>query len=159
MAYPREMLHEFEELILDLHPHWWFMAKSIAALVAAAIFAIAMLAIGAPDALKILAAVLLLVALGWFLARFIKWATTDFVLTSDRVIWREGVIAKKGIEIPLERINTIFFQQGIFERILGLGDLEIESASKDGAQVFDDIRKPSAVQNEIYRQMEINSNR
>ena len=76
-----------------------------------------------------------------------------------RRVSREGVIAKKGIEIPLERINTIFFQQGIFERLMGLGDLEIESASKDGAQMFDDIRKPSAVQNEIYRQMEINSNR
>jgi membrane protein YdbS with pleckstrin-like domain len=159
MAYPRDQLHEFEELILDLHPHWWFMAKSIGALVVTGVFAIAMLIISAPTPVLYLAALLLLAALGWFLARFVKWATTDFVLTSDRVIYREGVIAKKGIEIPLERINTIFFQQGIFERIMGLGNLEIESASKDGAQVFDAIRKPSAVQNEIYRQMEINQNR
>jgi membrane protein YdbS with pleckstrin-like domain len=159
MAYPKEQLHEFEELILDLHPHWWFMAKSIGALVVTAVFAIAMLVIGAPTPVLYLAAILLLAALGWFLARFIKWATTDFVLTSDRVIYREGVIAKKGMEIPLERINTIFFQQGVFERIMGLGNLEIESASKDGAQVFDAIRKPSAVQNEIYRQIEINQNR
>jgi hypothetical protein len=40
--------------------------------------------------------------------------------------------------------------------MLGLGDLDIESASKDGAQRFDDIRNPSAVQNEIYQQMEAN---
>jgi uncharacterized membrane protein YdbT with pleckstrin-like domain len=56
----------------------------------------------------------------------------------------------------LERINTIFFHQRIFERMLGLGDLDIESASKDGAQRFEDIRNPSAVQNEIYKQMEAN---
>jgi membrane protein YdbS with pleckstrin-like domain len=159
MAYPRDQLHQTEELILDLHPHWWFMARSILALGLAGIFAVAMLAVGAPDPIKILAAILLLVALGWFLVRFCKWATTDFVLTSDRVIFREGVVAKKGIEIPLERINTIFFQQRIVERILGLGNLEIESASKDGAQVFEAIRKPSAVQNQIYQQMEVNSNR
>jgi membrane protein YdbS with pleckstrin-like domain len=159
MAYPRDQLHQTEELILDLHPHWWFMARSIFALALALIFAIAMLAVGAADPIKIFAAVLLLVALGWFLVRFCKWATTDFVLTSDRVIFREGVIAKKGIEIPLERINTIFFQQRIVERVLGLGNLEIESASKDGAQVFEAIRKPSAVQNQIYQQMEVNSNR
>jgi hypothetical protein len=40
--------------------------------------------------------------------------------------------------------------------MLGLGNLEIESASKDGAQRFEDIRNPSAVQNEIYKQMEAN---
>jgi membrane protein YdbS with pleckstrin-like domain len=158
MAYPRDQLHQTEELILDLHPHWWFMARSIFALAASLIFAILMLKVD-NDPLKYFAAILVLVALGWFLVRFCKWATTDFVLTSDRVIFREGVIGKKGIEIPLERINTIFFQQRIIERILGLGNLEIESASKDGAQVFEAIRKPSAVQNQIYQQMEVNSNR
>jgi hypothetical protein len=40
--------------------------------------------------------------------------------------------------------------------MLGLGDLEIESASKEGSQKFDDIRRPDAVQNEIYQQMEAN---
>ena len=40
--------------------------------------------------------------------------------------------------------------------MLGLGDLDIESASKDGAQRFEDIRNPSGVQNEIYQQMEAN---
>ena len=97
-----------------------------------------------------------MVTLVWFVERYIRWVSTHFVLTSDRVIYRSGVIAKHGIEIPLERINTIFFHQRIFERMLGLGDLEIESASKDGAQRFDDIQNPGAVQNEIYQQMEAN---
>lgn len=158
MAYPQDQLHEFEELILDLHPHWWYMVRPIVGLVIAVVFAIAMLPVG-NMVLTPLAAVILLIVLGWFLGRFVKWATTDFVLTSDRVIYREGVIAKKGIEIPLERINTMFFQQGVIERVMGLGNLEIESASKDGAQVFSCIKKPNAVQNEIYRQMEINQNR
>ena len=81
------------------------------------------------------------------------------VLTSDRVMYRGGILQKQSIEIPLERINTVFCHQGLFERMLRLGDLEIESASKDGAQVFDDIRRPSDVQKEIYVQMEANENR
>ena len=135
MPYPEDALHPNEDLILDLHPHWWFFAKSAAVL---------------------FVAVFVLVTLAWFVERYIRWISTHFVLTSDRVIYRSGVIGKRGIEIPLERINTIFFQQRIFERVLGLGDLEIESASKDGAQRFDDIKNPSAVQNEIYQQMESN---
>ena len=69
------------------------------------------------------------------------------------------MIAKKGIEIPLERINTVFFNQTIFERMLGAGDLSIESGGETGKESFSDVRKPSAVQNEIYRQMELNNSR
>jgi uncharacterized membrane protein YdbT with pleckstrin-like domain len=155
MPYPQDALHPSEELILDLHPHWWFFAKSVAVGIVALLIALLVL-MQDWDWAKIPAALLVLVALGWFLQRYIAWVSTHFVLTSDRVIYRSGIIAKRGIEIPLERINTIFFHQRIFERMLGLGDLEIESASKDGAQHFDDIKNPSAVQNEIYQQMEQN---
>ena len=156
MPYPQDALHPSEELILDLHPHWWYFAKSAAVLVVTVIVAGWVLTLKGWDPLKLLMAVLVLATLVWFVERYIRWVSTHFVLTSDRVIYRSGVIAKRGIEIPLERINTIFFHQRIFERMLGLGDLEIESASKDGAQRFDDIKNPSAVQNEIYQQMEQN---
>jgi len=69
------------------------------------------------------------------------------------------VLAKHGIEIPLERVNTVFFSQSVFERIVGSGDLVIESAGEMGRQDFSNVRKPSAVQNEIHRQMEDNENR
>jgi uncharacterized membrane protein YdbT with pleckstrin-like domain len=74
-------------------------------------------------------------------------------------VHREGVVAKRGIEIPLEHINTVRFHQGIFERIFGLGDLGIESAGTRGEETFSNIRKPALVQNEIYRQMEANNAR
>ena len=109
--------------------------------------------------IKLLAALLVLGCLGWFGIRYAKWANTNFVVTSDRVIHRVGVIAKHGIEIPLERINTVFFNQSMFERLLGAGDLGIESAGERGAETFEDVRKPAIVQNEIYRQMEANSSR
>ncbi len=122
----------------------------------AVILAIATLSVSWLSWAKIPVALFVFATLVWFMQRYIRWVSTHFVLTSDRVIFRTGIIAKHGIEIPLERINTIFFHQRIFERMLGLGDLDIESASKDGAQRFDDIRNPSAVQNEIYQQMEAN---
>jgi uncharacterized membrane protein YdbT with pleckstrin-like domain len=156
MPYPEDALHPNEQLVLDLHPHWFFFAKSAGAGIVAIIVAAWALTLDGWDVVKIAAAVFLLATVIWVVERYVRWISTHFVLTSDRVIYRSGVIAKRGIEIPLERINTIFFHQRIFERMLGLGDLEIESASKDGAQRFDDIKNPSAVQNEIYQQMEHN---
>ena len=53
----------------------------------------------------------------------------------------------------------MFFKQSPFERLLGTGDLAIESASERGSESFNNIRKPHIVQKEIYVQMEANENR
>jgi len=158
MPYPEDSLHPNEQLVLDLHPHWWFFAKSVGVGVVALIVAGWALTTSI-DWLKLLAAAFLLGTLLWILERYIRWISTHFVLTSDRVIYRSGVIAKKGIEIPLERVNNVSFNQSIFERILGAGDLLIESGGEDGQQRFTDIRKPNEVQNVIHLQMEDNQQR
>ena len=95
----------------------------------------------------------------WLLVRYLQWATTNFVITSDRVIFRHGVFAKTGIEIPLERVNSVHFNQSIFERMIGAGDLLIESGAEDGQQRFTDVKNPDQVQNLIHSQMEVNEDR
>lgn len=85
---------------------------------------------------------------------FITWRTTHFVVTTDRLIFRVGVFAKRGKEIPLERINDIAASQTFFERLIGSGDLLIESGGEQGQQRFTDIRRPFDLQNDIYREME-----
>jgi uncharacterized membrane protein YdbT with pleckstrin-like domain len=163
VPFPSKLLNEGEEVVLDLRPHWWFMAEPTAALVASIVLGIVVLMNagdeGVGQGIKIVTALIVLGCLAWFGIRYLKWVSTNFVVTTDRVIHRFGVIAKHGIEIPLERINTVFFHQSIFERLFGLGDLGIESAGEKGAETFEDVRKPALVQNEIYRQMEANATR
>jgi uncharacterized membrane protein YdbT with pleckstrin-like domain len=164
VAFPKKLLNDNESMVLDLRPHWWFMAEPTAALIGALVLGFVVIARAEDDSTAWDIAqwgsgILLLVCLVWFFLRYLKWVTTNFVVTSDRVIYRHGVIAKHGIEIPLERVNTVFFNQSIFERMLGAGDLSIESGGETGKQTFSDIRKPSAVQNELYRQMEGNTTR
>jgi membrane protein YdbS with pleckstrin-like domain len=163
MAFDRKLLHEHEELVLDLRPHWWYMFEPVTTLVGAIILGIVVVVTldgGWVDTSASWASTVLIVgALVWFAVRYVKWISTNFVVTTDRVVFRVGVIAKKGVEIPLERINTVFFSQSIFERLLGAGDVSIESGGETGKETFSDIRKPSAVQNEIYKQMELNNTR
>ena len=159
MAYPDDALAPHEKLILNLHPHAWILVKPGIPLVVLVLVGLWEKFAVDNVALSGLLALAIVVNVGWFLNRFFYWLTSHFVLTSDRVMYRGGILQKQSIEIPLERINTVFCHQGLFERMLRLGDLEIESASKDGAQVFDDIRRPADVQKEIYVQMEANENR
>lgn len=162
MPYPKKMLNDYETVALDLHPHWWYFAKAVAALVGAVVLGIVVRVFLDGDAEKILTwvaiAAILLSAL-WLIGRYAKWSTTNFVITSDRIIYRSGVVAKTGIEIPLERVNNVLFSQSIFERVLGAGDLLIESGGEDGQQRFTDIRRPERVQNLIHAQMEVNNSR
>ena len=91
--------------------------------------------------------------------RLIRWLTSNFAVTSERVIHRQGWIAKRSMEIPLEAINDVRFEQGIFDRIVGAGTLRISSASEFGTNSFDDIRHPEEVQKTIYHQGEMNKQR
>ena len=93
MPYPQDVLHPNEELVLDLHPHWWYIAKSLVGLGLAVLFGLVALALGWPDGVRLLAALLVVATLIWFGERYIRWISTHFVLTSDRVIYRSGVIA------------------------------------------------------------------
>lgn len=158
VPFPRELLTDDEQLVLDLRPHWWFIVPASVYLGLAVIIGSYVWLGGGDNAfwklLGYLVAIVLLGTLGYFVQRYARWATTNFVVTNERVISRYGVVAKKGIEIPLDRINTVFFSQSFFERILGAGDLGIESAGESGRQTFSDIRKPNLVQQEIYRQIE-----
>jgi membrane protein YdbS with pleckstrin-like domain len=159
MPYPRKLLNDYETVALDVHPHWWYFVEAAFALLAAIALGIIVLALDAESWLKWLALILIAVSALWLLARYVRWATTNFVITSDRVIFRHGVFAKSGIEIPLERVNSVHFNQGIIERILGAGDLLIESGAEGGQQRFTDVRNPDRVQNLIHSQMELNEDR
>jgi uncharacterized membrane protein YdbT with pleckstrin-like domain len=158
MPYPKKLLNPNETVALDLHPHWWYFAEPAAALAASIVAG--GLVLGLLDAgntrkyLAWAALALVVVCALWLLKRYFGWLTTNFVITSDRIIFREGVLAKQGIEIPLERVNNVNFGQSAFERIIGAGDLLIESGGEDGQQRFTDIRKPQNIQNLITSQAE-----
>ncbi len=159
MGFSKDQLYSSEEVVLDLRPHWWFFVNQATVLAGALLLGIVALVFINNFVVNIIAAILLVAALGWFLLRYLVWTTTAFVVTTDRLITRTGVLSRSGIEIPLERVNTVFFSQSFFERMIGSGDLQIESAGEQGTQSFSNIRKPLNVQNEIYRQMEHNENR
>lgn len=164
MAFPRNLLNENEELVLDLRPHWYFLTAPVLALVLAVVVGLlGIVAWTPPDSIdapvSIVCGLLVVAALLWLGWKYLVWTATMFVLTSDRIVTRRGVLSKEGVEIPLERVNTVFFKQTVFERILGSGDLAIESAGERGTESFSNIRKPSIVQKEIYVQMENNENR
>lgn len=156
MPYPKKLLNDHETVALDLHPHWWTFAKAAALLVAAVVLGIFSLTLdGNVGTFLGWSSLLLIIGSAlWLVQRYAVWSTTNFVVTSDRLIYRSGVFAKRGVEIPLERVNNVLFNQSIFERMLGAGDLMIESGGMEGQQRFTDIKNPDQVQRLIHAQID-----
>src|SRR4051812_3228236 len=155
MAFPRRLLIEGEELVLDLRPHWIALVGPIAVTVLVVVGWVLALA-NAPDSgagrtVTVWGATILgvLILLWYPLRRIVAWATSNFAVTTDRIIHREGFVAKHTMEIPLEAINDIRFHMSILERMVGAGDLIIQSASEFGRNVFANIPDPEGTHRPI----------
>jgi len=154
VPFPRKLLNEGEDIILDLEPHWRTLIAPGAGLVLALALAIVVSLTGVSSYVFILPGVLGVAAAISFGLRWLRRRTTNFVLTTDRLVLRSGILAKRGKEIPLERINDITFHQTVFERLIRAGDLMIESAGQSGQEVFVGLPGPERVQNALYREIE-----
>lgn len=155
MGYPKRLLNPDEDIVFDLHPHW--KALVIPTLLAPVIVFVATFGAGKiPEGgnqgkLRAAVAMLAVIAFVWLVvAPYVKWMTTHFVLTTRRVLMREGLIARKGRDIPIFRINDVTFEHTVLERILGAGTLVVESAGERGQVTLSDIPHVEDVQRQIY---------
>ena len=157
MPYPKRLINEGETVALDLRPHWWFFSRHILTGIPLLIVGILLTRLNSgtgKDIASYAVGAVAIVWVVWLLVKFLEWSRTYFVVSDQRVIYRTGVISRHGVEIPLERISNINFHQGPWERVIGAGDLVIESAGQQGNTLFSNVRHPDGVQQEVYRQME-----
>lgn len=143
MPYPDELLSEDERVMVHKHPHWKMLVLPVLAFlfIAAVCGYLGALVAGQSwrtTGFVTLAVVGVLAAIWLSLVPLLRWRTTHFVLTTHRVLVREGILSRSGIDIPIRRINSVQFRHTLLERMLGCGTLTIESASEEPLE-FDDI--------------------
>ena len=164
MPVPKRWLNDDETVAVDLHPHWTYLLAPLLVVAVGIAAGVAALRTTDPDEwtrdVAGWAAIgLIVAAVAWLLVRYARWHTTSFVITNDRVIYRSGFLAKRGIEIPLERINSVHYEQSLVGRLVGSGDVIIESGGEFGQQRFVGLRDPLVVQRALHGQLDVNERR
>ncbi|MEY7972794.1 PH domain-containing protein [Saccharomonospora xinjiangensis] len=162
VAYPDSLLSEGEHVVAHKHPHFKMLVFPVFVLLVTVVAGV-WLAMKAGEleppwdmvATIAVASVGGILVIWLVLTPFVRWRTTHFVVTTDRVIVREGVIRRTGIDIPMQRIHSVRFEHGLVDRIFGCGTLIIESAS-DEPLTFDDIPQVERMHTYIYRQVNDN---
>jgi uncharacterized membrane protein YdbT with pleckstrin-like domain len=154
MAFPERLLNDGEQVLVDTHPHWWIFAGVVTRLVLAIAIAIGIVVQFDGEVVNYIGIALIAVAVVNLLIVYLKWRTTDFVLTSDRLVTRSGILSRNSREIPLERINDLSCHQSLFERVIHAGDLMVESGGELGQSTFHNFGDPFELQNAVHRAIE-----
>ncbi len=76
-----------------------------------------------------------------WIAPFIQQATSEFAITTKRVIIKEGLIARRTLEMNLSKIETVNVDQSITGRILNYGSITIIGTGGTH-EVFHNIAHP-----------------
>src|SRR5659263_559334 len=136
MKYPDSLLSTDESVVFDVHHHLfvlWKPAALVIAFVAAWLAAVFLVPSGDWRAWIVYLGLAILFILALYMAwRVQVWAHTNLVLTDQRLIYQTGVFTRQSREIPLAKINDVSFMQMVLGRMLGMGDLVVESASESG---------------------------
>ncbi|MDQ3963174.1 MAG: PH domain-containing protein [Actinomycetota bacterium] len=67
---------------------------------------------------------------GW---RFWQWWVDRIIVTDQRIFEVSGVLTRKVASMPLTRVTDMTYRRSIGGRLLGYGDLIVESAGQDQA--------------------------
>ncbi len=143
-------LTDGETVIVDTRTHWkaiLWPAIVLVVTVAAAVYLTTL--VGNTYARWVVWIIAVAVLVVWSVKPFLEWLTATYTITTKRLITREGLIARRGHDIPLLRISDVAYDMGPIDRVLGCGTLVISDASTHGQVELHDIPDVEQVQHQL----------
>jgi len=146
-----------EKLVLASNPHWFYFWKQVAAGIGLLLLLLLLWTVDTDWVdttigwITLIAFIVLLINT---IYEFIQWQTTRFAITDQRVAYQSGIFRRRGVSIPLNRVNNVNFEQSFIARMLNNGVVTIESAGQTGDSVFENIPNPENVRAVIFAGVE-----
>jgi uncharacterized membrane protein YdbT with pleckstrin-like domain len=154
VAFPDDVLADEEEVVLHLHPHAKAAIRPLLVLgfgLAAVIVAWVMLPAnrGGLIGVCVVAAIAVFLGIKSGVRPLLIWRCTHYVITDDRILLQDGVIARERRDLPLYRINDHAMSQTLLERLWRCGTLTVDSIG-DKAAVLAAVPHVQDVQTLLY---------
>src|SRR5215211_6921895 len=137
-------LHPGEEIVFDGHPSWRAVLQFYAVGVALVGVAAAIGALVSGVGLAILAGAVVLGLV--LLVGFVKRMSTRYVITTERLHIRKGILRKATQETRVQRVQNVNTEQSVVDRLLRVGTVEFDTAGTDDSEFrFVGVADPGAV--------------
>ena len=151
-----------EKLILEDHPHWVTLVRTLIIpvvlilLVLWADFTFLLDNYGSmpPHFRTFLTLAVFALALLWLIAVWIRWRSTSYTLTDQRIKIETGVFGRSEKVIPIDRVQDCTSKQSVLGRILGYGRVEVDAAGAQGAEILNHLPNPGTFRDQVFMQSE-----
>jgi uncharacterized membrane protein YdbT with pleckstrin-like domain len=158
VSFPDEVLAEEEQVELHLRPHWKTVLRPILlVLLAVVVTAVAWVMLppnqGGRIGFAVVAAIMLYQGIRYGAVPLVIWRCTHYVLTDERILLQDGVIARERRDLPLNRVNDHVVTQSVLDRFFGSGTLTVDSIG-DQAAVLVSVPQAQRVQSLLYELIE-----
>jgi uncharacterized membrane protein YdbT with pleckstrin-like domain len=152
----RTQLKKDEKLLLIIRKHW---IKLVPPIFAWLVLTTALL-LWLPTAVGFI--IILLTAI-FPAVEYINWKHNLWGVTNMRVVDESGFFTRYSKESPLDKINNVEYDQPIMGRILGYGNVDIQTAAEMGETKYQLIHHPKLLKDTIthaqeeYKKIQISS--
>jgi|SRR4030088_2384552 uncharacterized membrane protein YdbT with pleckstrin-like domain len=147
-----------ENLVLRDHPHWIVVVKSLVVPVILLIAAVVIDLTVKDTGIKYFQVIVTLAAIAiaglWLIVVWIRWQSTSYTLTDQRIKIETGVFSRQSKMIPIDRVQDCTTKQSLIGRMLGYGRVEVDAAGAQGAEVLDHLPNPDVFRDQVFVQTE-----
>lgn len=174
----RKMLSSDERVVIETRPSAWLYMKAAFFSALVALIALVLLVWpwidGAPeipylsdwyadvdygDYVQMAFGAVFLIAVIFFFYKWIKWSSTIYAATDERIITQRGILNKRVEDIPLSMITNVDLAQSLGKRALGYGTIHFSTkgltAGRPPDIVWDGVPDPYAVRRKLQEVMDV----
>ena len=156
----RTPLRNEEQIIFETHKHWFVLIIPL-------VISLTLIALSFYIYIKLtllmwwhfIAPVLALV---YFIYKYYSWRFDLWVVTSNRVIDEFGVFTISSKESPIDKINNVSYQQSLWGRMFGFGNVQVQTAAEMGETSYTFLSNPQKLKEalstaqELYKDYQMN---
>ncbi len=145
-----------ERIVASSARHWVVLLRPIATTVlAVAVYLVILALLPLAGELRLFLMLgVILAGIGVLNLNYWGWRAHEYIVTDQRVILNEGIVSKFSRSIAIDRIQDLTTFQGLWGRTWGFGDIELESAGREGGELLNTVPRPQQLRNAIFAQIE-----
>lgn len=150
MGYVERHLLAGERVLYKTRLHWVLFVKPALLMLVGVILMVLLRQVQDPRWLWIFGAAVALIGLVWAFVHYVEVMTSEFAVTTSRLILKVGLISRYTTELLLAKVESIGVQQGLIGRLLNYGDLTV-TGTGGAREVFRRVRDPIGFRNHVQQ--------
>ena len=150
MGYVERHLLPGERVLYKTRLHWGVFIKPALVVLVGVVLMVLLRQVQDPPWLWMFGAAVALVGLAWAFVHYVQVMTSEFAVTSSRLIFKVGLISRYTTELLLAKVESIGVQQGLMGRMLSYGDLTV-TGTGGAREVFRRVRDPIGFRNHVQQ--------